>query len=250
MTAVISRIAEINELHQRAQASVKDAVQCARQIGERLLAQKATMKHGEFVHWVETGCPFSVRQAQRYMSHASGKLTGVRDLFVKNDTMSYLPKERRSSEGVWEGERWRPEVGYMYVIRDADSVYWLNPAENGGLHVCKHYSGQRLSAEGFSWRYAILAEIHDPDLEHQFYVGSRYAPFSRSGIQGILKSYGLDDLKSASIRGFRTDDKFERPFGEPDPRHWYFDGPRPTDEFYAALDRDGLVNEHGAPLIY
>ena len=38
-----------------------------RRIGEILVLQKVRLPYGEFVEWVKTSLPFSVRSAERYM---------------------------------------------------------------------------------------------------------------------------------------------------------------------------------------
>lgn len=241
---------EINRLHQQAHASAQSAVEYAKAAGKLLLEAKTNMKHGEFRLWVEANLSVTLRQAQRYMGAALGKSNDVRAVIPKSDMMSLLPPAKpRTSLGVWAGDVWVPEPGYLYCFAADNGTFWVAPAPNGGNHVSRLYSGERMSTDGFKWRYTIFAENNDPDLSAQWYVGTRSAPLNRSGVHGILKSYGLDDFKGAKIKGVRFDDTLERPFGEPDPDQWYWDDPHPDDDLYTTLRIEGAVNKHGVPLL-
>lgn len=249
MNTLTTTATEINHLHQQAHASAESAVESARAAGKLLLEAKASMKHGEFRPWVEANLSVSLRQAQRYMAAALGKSSDVRDVFPISDMMSLLPSAPpRTSLGVWNGDRWMPEPGYLYCFSTDNGNFWVAPAKGGGTHVSRLYSGDRMATDGFSWRYTIFAENNDPDLSARWYVGTRHAPLSRSGIHGILKSYGLHDIKAAKIKGVKFDDTLELPFGEPDPEHWYWDAPLPDDDLYLMLKIEGGLNKHGVPL--
>lgn len=240
---------EINRLHAKALQSAEDAVDCARAAGKLLLEVKATLSHDKFQRWVRENLRVSVRQAQRYMAVAQGRSMAIGHLAAKSDTMSHLPAPRRSSEGIWRGDRWEPERGCMYLFKDGHGTYWVQPGLDGAIHVCKHYSGTRMSSSGFYWRYTIFAEVHDPDLTSQYYVGTRCPILSRSGIDEVLRSYGLTDLRGSLVFGCETDYPSERPFGEPVPENWYWDGEEPDDGLFQAVKRMGMVNANGAAVL-
>jgi Protein of unknown function (DUF3102) len=248
MNDVVQMAAEINRLHALAQESAKKAVTYAKQVGELLLKTKAELPHGEFQAWVSANLLVSTRQAQRYMEVAKGRSVPLRKLLSKSDTMSHLPPTPSTSKGIWTDGRWLPEPGFLYALKDDSSTYWLLPADNGGIHVSRLYSGAQMSTEGFYWRYTIFGKVDDPDLDAELYVGTRFAPIDRFCIHDILMSYGIK-LETALIKGAVTTDTFARPFGEPAPEHWYWDVVEPNDEFYLALKDAGQVNQRGVPTI-
>lgn len=249
MSTLATTATEINRLHQEARASAESAVESAKAAGKLLLEAKASMKHGEFLPWIDANTSVSPRQAQRYMAAALGKSGSVRDVFPKSDMMSHLPRPlSRNSQGVWDGDHWKPEPGYLYCISADNGTYWVAPARNGGTHVSRLYSDDLMSTDGFTWRYTIFAENDDSDFTYRYYIGTRHAPLSRSGIHEILKSYGLHDIKAAEIKGVKCDDTLERPFGEPDPETWYWDSSFPDDGLYLTLKKNGLLNKRGVPI--
>lgn len=60
----------INELHARYSAAEKTTLAVAVEIGQHLIAVKASLKHGEFMPWVEANCLFKEAQCTRYMQAA------------------------------------------------------------------------------------------------------------------------------------------------------------------------------------
>lgn len=249
MSTLATTATEINRLHQQAHASAESAVESAKAAGMLLLEAKVSMKHGEFRPWVEANLSVSLRQAQRYMAAALGKSSSARDVFPKSDMMSLLPPAPpRTSLGIWNGDRWMPEAGYLYCLSADNGNYWVVPAQGGGTHVSRLYSGDPMATGGFSWRYTIFAENDDPDLSACWYIGTRHAPLSRSGVHEILESYGLLDIKAAKIKGVKFDDTLERPFGEPDPEQWYLDVPLPDDDLYLTLQIEGGLTKRGVPI--
>ena len=239
---------EINRLHERAQSLVQDVYADAMQLGSLLLKVKESLPHGAFSAWVNANLKLSLRQCQRYMGVVQGKPLPLPRRSGKSDSVSHLAPQ--TSSGIWKEDRWEPEPGFTYLFRDDDAAYWVVPAANGGTHVSKLYSGAKMSSVGFYWRYTIFGEITDPDFTSQFYVGTRHAPILRSGIHEILASYGLKDLKASLVFGTGDSTPSERPFGEPHPDDWYWDGPMPEDALYDQLSKRGLVNDLGAVLLF
>jgi hypothetical protein len=159
------------------------------------------------------------------MNVALNKSVPIQELTLKNDTMSYLPQPNES-KGIWEGDRWLPERGCMYMFKDEqDSCYWILPSthEIPHFHICKHYSGKPMPTDAFYWRYTVFADIDDEIFTSDFYVGTRFPLFGAKGVDEVLRSYGLKDIKNSMVFGKKTLNRFERPLGEPDTEHQYWD---------------------------
>jgi hypothetical protein len=175
---------EINRHHLLAQQKATDAVEHAHLAGKLLLEVKKGMKHGKFQSWVNDNAQVSMRQAQRYMAVAQGKTIPLRRLIEKSDTVSHLKKAEQCSEGVWNKGVWEPEPGFMYLFNDDTGAYWVTPSSERAesFHVCKHYSGEKISSKDFYWRYTIFAFVDDLLLIYYDYLAMffLYAPsFSR-----------------------------------------------------------------------
>lgn len=239
---------EINRLHLLAHAAANDAIEHARAAGVLLLEVKKKLKHGKFLHWVRDNSQVSLRQAQRYMAVAQGKTIPLRGLIEKNDTVSHLKKDDESSKGVWIDGIWHPEPGFVYLFNDETGSYWVTPsAEHASrFHVCKHYNGDKQSSVGFYWRYTIFSAVNDPDLTSVFYIGTRWPLTSRSGVSGVLESYGLSNLKAALQFGSKSHSGTKRPFGEPPVSNWYWNSETPDDGLFNVLVSQGYLNSNGA----
>ena len=74
---VANRAAEINLEHDAAHRDAASAVAHAIRAGELLLSVKASLKHGEFMPWIEQNCKFEQSTATRYMAAARQIATGV-----------------------------------------------------------------------------------------------------------------------------------------------------------------------------
>ena len=163
----LDTINEINRLDQLARTTASEALELARQAGLLLLNVKDQLPHGEFSQWLKANVTVSQRQAQRYMAVAQGKPISMRALTVKNDTVSLLDDQQKTSQNQIKKDRWIPKDGHMYFFKDAAGAnYWVSPSIEpaGGYHVCKHYNGERLSSKDYFLHYTILSEIHDEDF--------------------------------------------------------------------------------------
>ncbi|MBU3587822.1 DUF3102 domain-containing protein [Polynucleobacter sp. 31A-FELB] len=245
----LDTINEINRLDQLARTTASEAVELARQAGVLLLKVKDQLPHGEFTQWLKTNVSVSQRQAQRYMAAAQGKPISIRSLTVKNDTVSLLDDQQKTSQNQRTKGRWMPKEGHMYFFKDAAGAnYWVSPSIEpaGGYHVCKHYNGERLSSKNYFLHYTILSEIHDEDFTCQYYIGTRKPVSMKYGVGSVLQSYGLNDIEGSLL--FEDEcESLHRPFGEPDEKDWYWDCRHPDDEaFLQDLAKDGHINAHGA----
>jgi hypothetical protein len=243
MLPIETIITQINSHHQNAMAQANSAIDSAKAAGELLLKAKAALPHGTFTKWLHDHLNVSERQAQRYMAAAQGKAVPLLGLAGKTDTVSDLKKSKRST-GVWKNEKWRPEAGCFYLFREGDATYWVHPSTKAGLwlHVCKHYSGARMSTDGFIREWNIFGKVTDQDLTSQFYVGTT-RPLGYIGVEGVLKSYGLTNLRESLSCGIKTDDGFERPFGEPSSNNWYWGNNGEWDDREAHVDSLLKANE-------
>jgi hypothetical protein len=240
---------QIDFHHDQATKNATSAIEHAKAAGKLLLELKKTLPHGQFILWIRENCRISERHAQRYMAVAQGKPLPIRKLLVKNDTVSHLKPVPKESTGTWVDDRWIPDRGFLYLFKEDEANYWVSPAANGGFHVCKHYSGERMSSDGFYWRYTVLAVNTDEDLTSQFYIGTRYAPMNDRCIHDILGSYGLKDLKGSLFFGVEDNDPSERPWGEPERENWYLDSKTTDDGLYEFAKRKGLLNQNGVPFL-
>ncbi len=239
-------ISQINHHHMQAHQKAIEAVEEARKAGFLLLELKKALPHGSFHKWIEANLTVSVRQAQRYIAVAQGKTVPIRQLAGKHDTVSHLEPKITESVGIWENDHWRPEPSCSYLFYENDASYWVTNSPNGAFHVCKHYSGQPMFTKNFYWRYTIFSPIKDPDFTSDFYIGTRSPIHNASGIEGVLKSYGLVDLKNSLVFGFQDLEGSDRPFGEPDPEDWYWDKDEPNDQLFQTMKKMNYINVNGS----
>jgi hypothetical protein len=62
---------EIKSEYAQLRAAAEDFITHVVRLGEKLIAQKARLKHGEFIPWVQANCPFSHDTANKYMLAAT-----------------------------------------------------------------------------------------------------------------------------------------------------------------------------------
>jgi len=220
---------QINELDKRAKAHARDAIEYARRAGELLLSVKSSLSHGQWTDWVERNLTVSLRQCQRYIAVAQGKVVPVRQLASKNDTVSLLDTPEQEPnlircKGEWIDGDWRPKPGFLYLFKEGDANYWTHPGDgdNRWFHVCKHYNGPRISTDGFTRRYTIFSPIIDRMFTFKQYVGTT-TPLGWFGVGDVLKSYGLQDILGSLAYSRELPEGFGRPFGEPRPKDFYED---------------------------
>lgn len=236
MLPIETIITQINAHHEIATKQARQAMESAKAAGRLLLEVKASIPHGMFTKWIQDHLSVSDRQAQRYMALAQGKAIPIRNLAAKTDTVSVLSTSDRSA-GIWKNGKWQPESGCMYLFNEADATYWVNPSSDSSswFHVCKHYSGVMMSTNGFFRNETIFSKVNDPGLTSLFYVGTT-RPLGWLGVEGVLKSYGLTDLKKSLTMGRKIDHRLERPFGEPSSENWYWGDKGEWDDRVAYVD--------------
>jgi len=159
---------EINRLHKLATNSANVAMDHAKAIGVLLIQKKAELSHGDYGNWIKTNLDVSIRQAQRYVAVAEGRLLPVRTLSSKYDTMSHLENDEivgkvtiesdisdaeyeRTVKEYWNPD-WIPKKGHWYIGTAEEGSYWVVPDLNNpnSFHVTRFYS-------------SIENQLHDED---------------------------------------------------------------------------------------
>jgi len=96
---------EISKLHSEVLACAKIGLEAAIRIGELLTQQKAQLRHGHFIRWVNGNLPFTDRTARNYMRLYEGRNR------LKTETISVLtegykllasPDDRTKLERPWD----------------------------------------------------------------------------------------------------------------------------------------------------
>jgi hypothetical protein len=218
-----THIQEINRQHLLAQAAANDAIEHAKAAGVLFLEIKSRLKHGQFLHWIRGNVKVSLRQAQRYMAVAQGTTIPLRRLIEKSDTVSHLSDV--SDRGTWKNRQWQPNRGYVYVFNEDGADYWVTPSNHKpmGFLICKHYAGERISSEGFFLHYTVLAEEKYEHIPTENYIGTKCPIHIASGVEEILRSYGLKDLQTTMVHSSSCLEGYERPHAEPHIDCWYWD---------------------------
>lgn len=149
----VSRAQEIITLHNEIGGYLKISLEKAIRIGELLVEQKDSLKHGGFTSWVKTNLPFTDRTARNYMG-----LYRERDR-LKTETVSDLasgyrllasPGNRTSLERPWE---------LYYDAKETLSVINDRPLDNDPHDV---YLDQAVEAKG-EFSKALRSYLHEVD---------------------------------------------------------------------------------------
>ncbi len=127
-----SLAADINRLHQLASQSADEAVAHAKQAGALLLEAKASMKHGDWLPWLEANLTVSPRQVQRYMQVAQGRPLPIRmepspkPALSKNDMVSHLePDAPRNIPGEPDAPQFVPDPALCHAHATAEGTVFL-----------------------------------------------------------------------------------------------------------------------------
>jgi N6-adenosine-specific RNA methylase IME4 len=104
---------QINREHELFESSMKSSIEHAIRCGELLAEQKAKLKHGEWIPWVEKNCEFTRVHAARYLKIAANvtrvlhfdsgaSLRGVLKLLAKNEREENIEQQRQEiEEGIF-----------------------------------------------------------------------------------------------------------------------------------------------------
>jgi len=196
-----SIVAEINQLHELASSTARQAVGYARRAGELLLQAKKDLPHGEFGKWIAANLNISDRTVQRYMAVASGREVPMRALAGKTDTVSELHSFiggedlDKIVDGTWVPQ-WKPRAGHWYWTVTDTGAYWVVPDVQNPerFHVSRLYSEKGKGD----------AELFD---------GTRW-PESADLVEARLKLFSMADPSQAQWNE-RKKAGLPQPFGAP-----------------------------------
>jgi hypothetical protein len=180
MTELLSKVNEINNLHQLAMSAAKDAVTYAKKIGTLLLESKSEIPHGKFIKWIEENTSISPRQAQRYMRVASGKDLKISDFSNKNDKMSYLSSDEYLDR-ITMNPVWVPPAGHWFKCIHENALFALVPDK---LHPEDFHITKFQLLEG-----STLDDL-EIDLDKELHWTKQ--PVMASKVEGMLHVFGLD----------------------------------------------------------
>jgi hypothetical protein len=128
--------ADINRLHNLASLSADEAVAHAKQAGMLLLEAKASMKHGDWLPWLEANITVSPRQVQRYLHVAQGRPLPIRmeaahkPAPIKNDTVSHLEVTAPGSfSGEPDAPQFVPDASLCHAHATADAMFLVEPSQ-------------------------------------------------------------------------------------------------------------------------
>lgn len=196
-----TKVDQINQLHKLASAKAQEAIDYAKQAGQLLLEIKQSLPHGQFTTWINDNLQVSLRQAQRYMNVAAGKMVPLRELSGKSDTMSHLSNFFTESEleqiidRTWVS-KWVPEADNWYFTDTETDVYWVVPDKDDPtlFHVSHLYD--------------------DPECaDESLFDGTRWAEHAEQ-VEISLRCFGLSDPKAAEWE-IKKKVGLTEPFGAP-----------------------------------
>lgn len=212
---------EINRLHNLARKTANEAVEYAKELGMLLQQVKAQLPHGEFEHWITKNLVVSIRQAQRYIEVAEGKLIRVTHLSSKSDMMSHLteqqllmlpddirhgnhPEEYVKTAIEYYCPTWIPRAGHKHVCVTDDGVYWVvSDLENPNTFHISHLYGSNEKDT-----------IGDGKSDGGFCDFTRWAELPEH-VEFRLKRFGLTNPSKAMWKVFKSKGS-AAPFGAPE----------------------------------
>ena len=125
-------IREINKLYQEIEAAGKVMVDKAIRIGELLSEQKASMKHGEWIPWVEDNLPFGRSESANYMRvYSRQDELNVQPVAHLKDAVKALctPKTAHVSHNSGENE-WYTPPRFIEAAREVMGGIDTDPASS------------------------------------------------------------------------------------------------------------------------
>ncbi len=173
---VLSRIEEISVLHSANKTDVVTMIERAIRIGELLSEQKSSMKHGEWIPWVEENLPFLRQQAGKYIRAFTHRRTlNGTSTFHLEGAISFLanprpaPKEQEEPCGE-EGEEDVVDVEFEEVDDDDLPTSRININE-----LAEEVRGLTRKAELLAGQFVstrIIVRVQSK--ESRKYVGQSY----------------------------------------------------------------------------
>lgn len=113
----------INEQHQMFMDSCETAFEYAYSCGRLLIAKKDTMRHGNWIPWVDLNCDFDITQAWRYMKIAS-KFARAQNIknpkSIRQALLAYKPPEQK--EKVEQPFDWAQNTRVEAALKGITSI--------------------------------------------------------------------------------------------------------------------------------
>jgi hypothetical protein len=125
----IARVKEINRLYGKTEEALRTTLQMAIRLGELLCAQKADLRHGEWLPWLEANTPIPPRSAANYMRVYENRA------LLKKELISNLPEARRLLT-VSKGPKIAPPV--KESARDPEPVRVIPVEHVPPAHPIRH----------------------------------------------------------------------------------------------------------------
>ncbi len=126
-------IREINKLYQEIESAGKVMIDKAIRIGELLSEQKDSMKHGEWIPWIEDNLPFGRKQVAAYMRVFSnkGELANVTSGLHLTDAISAIAKPKTAHVSHNSGENeWYTPPKFIEAAREVMGGIDTDPASS------------------------------------------------------------------------------------------------------------------------
>ena len=117
--------AEIDAAHADAVRHADSAIEHARRAGALLHTVKSQLPHGQWLHWLQTNCTVSLRQAQRYIRAHHGLPLSPRAICSplgsprKCDAVSHLPRREAAFEPVPDCWMLAKHDGRMFCVEQS-----------------------------------------------------------------------------------------------------------------------------------
>ncbi len=121
----------INEVHRLAQESAEIAMDYAISCGRLLMEKKKTLRHGEWIPWIQQNCEFDRFLAAKYMKAANVALTTHLDKAGKLALSREIwgNKDNHRTKGTGENE-WYTPAEYVKAARKVLGSIELDPASS------------------------------------------------------------------------------------------------------------------------
>lgn len=193
IVSITGKVKEINDRHELAQSYAKNAIENAIRIGELLSEIKASLKHGQWIPWVDENLPFSRMHAARYMRVYTyrDELPNETSRFHLTSAIELLstPKDEPQEEQFEEDEieEYQEETEAQFEepekVEVTPVVYEDDFEEDGKDYIEDIFQKAKLFDKWdraiLDIRYEIINSLDHPAMSHI------YKPFLESRIKNL-----------------------------------------------------------------
>lgn len=195
IVSITGKVKEINDRHELAQSYAKNAIENAIRIGELLSEIKASLKHGQWIPWVDKHLPFNTRQAQNYLRIYSNRAELANTQHVSHLPMREAiellstPKDEPQEEQFEEDEieEYQEETEAQFEepekVEVTPVVYEDDFEEDGKDYIEDIFQKAKLFDKWdraiLDIRYEIINSLDHPAMSHI------YKPFLESRIKNL-----------------------------------------------------------------